>query len=175
MGLIGPACTPGNGFSGRVLIGRGLTHPFQRINASSPCYTKADDGSHPLPGSRTPPRHPRGCQEEVPYCCGGHGGGETPGPIPNPEAKPASAEGTAGETRWESRTPPHKPSRPRPDTPPTGGAGPKPISGQAVAAGCTEEWVAVRPPAPSLPGADFHGVMDASADQWPGRRWFMPS
>ena len=27
MGLIGPACTPRKGFSGRVLIGRGLTHP----------------------------------------------------------------------------------------------------------------------------------------------------
>jgi hypothetical protein len=121
MGLIGPACTPREGFSGRVLIGRGLTHPETPHQQASYEDTATQRFSHPLPGSRTPHHPPRkGTWEPgVPQCCGGHGGGETPGPIPNPEAKPASAEGTAGETRWESRTPPHNPST----------TGPTPITG----------------------------------------------
>ena len=124
MGLIGQTCTPGNRFSGLVLIGRGLTHP----HTNNPTHGTQHAAQHavlpwcqdtrrtriryPVHQPPTHPPHPhtgagRAGRECWVRCCGGHGGGETPGPFPNPEAKPASAEGTARATWRESRTPPH--------------------------------------------------------------------
>src|SRR5581483_4428176 len=60
MGLIGPACTPRKGFSGRVLIGRGLTQPNTHVPkrtssrlASTTRFTGPQPHHHP--GSETGP------------------------------------------------------------------------------------------------------------------------
>src|SRR5947199_152055 len=70
MGLIGPACTPRKGLSGRVLIGRGLTptspsskhrgpqpHTHTRHQAHDDTQ-RGNTNSHPLSGSQAPNHTP---------------------------------------------------------------------------------------------------------------------
>ena len=85
-------------------------------------WSRNDDGSRPLSGSRTVTARagggawvvfpfgrsgsPLGVRAVGGGFCGGHGPGVTPGPFPNPEAKAWHGDGTAPGRVWESNTPP---------------------------------------------------------------------
>src|SRR5581483_3790707 len=64
MGLIGPACTPRKGFSGRVLIGRGLTQPNTRVpkrtTGTSHRGGRQAPSATPPPAPPAAPRRPQG-------------------------------------------------------------------------------------------------------------------
>ena len=100
MGLIGPACTPGNGFSGRVLIGRGLTKPS---NDTLQEHRRRD--SHPLSGSQAlPGPKPRESQPDT--VAAAMAAGKRPDPFrtrklspPAPRVLPGRPGGRAGHRR----------------------------------------------------------------------------
>ena len=125
MGLIGPACTPRKGFSGRVLIGRGLTTPtthervigLQRDETTPPAgATRVGEGRGPASTVRfpdPPPTPPAGTGWEtgVHSVAAAMAAGKRPDPSrtrklspPAPRVLPGRPGGRAGHRRTTHHT-----------------------------------------------------------------------
>src|SRR6185437_12881807 len=116
MGLIGPACTPGNGLSGRVLIGRGLTQNTKTHRSKHTTTAKTYASTIRFTG---PPRTHRGKEHKPDTVAAAMAAGKRPDPFrtrklspPAPRVLPGRPGGRAGHRRTTRNTPRSCPNQP---------------------------------------------------------------
>src|SRR6185437_9387400 len=155
MGLIGPACTPGNGLSGRVLIGRGLTPNTKTHRSKHTTTAKTYASTIRFTG---PPRTHRGKEHKPDTVAAAMAAGKRPDPFrtrklspPAPRVLPGRPGGRAGHRRTT-----HEKLGPLPST----GSGPTLLS--PTPGPCPVQ------PDKASPGA-FPCSGPAGPGHWPGR------